>query len=82
MFSSYECFFFLENKLFFFLINVFGKYYMFIVREINFYIVLLLCNNICSILFFFIYIVKYVFLLIWVSFVNNIMIDILCFEKI
>lgn len=64
MFSRYECFFFLENKLFFFLINVFGKYYMFIVREINFYIVLLLCNNICSILFFFIYIVKYVFLLI------------------
>lgn len=82
MFSRYECFSPLENKLFPSLTNAPGKYHLFIVREINFHIALPSCNNTCSTLFFFIYIAKHVFLSIWASFVNNIMINTLCFEKI
>lgn len=82
MFSRYECFSPLENKLFPSLTNAPGKYHLFIVREINFHIALPSCNNTCSTLFFFIYIAKHAFLSIWASFVNNIMINTLCFEKI
>lgn len=52
MFSRYECFSPLENKLFPSLTNAPGKYHLFIVREINFHIALPSCNNTCSIHYF------------------------------